>query len=265
MPPSPPAFLFDLDGTLYTGEGPIAGAVETIAELRQRGVPFRFVTNTTRMGRRSIVERLTSYGFAVREDELFTPAVATSNILRERGIETVAPFVATDLLDDLSGIELCGGVTGLQVDATPDGVLIGDLGDDWTPQFLNEAFRYVMDGAVLIALQKGRYWLGPSGLELDVGAYVAALEFASGREALLCGKPLATFFDAVVGSLDLEPPFSPSERPVMVGDDLWNDIAGAQKAGLAAWLVRTGKFREDVLEESGVSPDRVIGSVVEVI
>ena len=261
----PPAFLFDLDGTLYTNDGPIVGAVETIAQLRQRGVPFRFVTNTTRMGRRSVVERLISYGFAAREDELFTPAVAASSILRERAIETVAPFVATDLLGDLLGIEFCGGVTGLQTDATPGAVLIGDLGDDWTPQLLNEAFRYVMDGAVLMALQKGRYWLGPSGLELDSGAYVAALEFASGKEALLCGKPLATFFDAAVASFDLEAPFSPGERPVMVGDDLWNDVAGAQKAGLAGWLVQTGRFREDVLEASGVAPDRVIRSVAEVI
>ena len=265
MHPSPLAFLFDLDGTLYTNDGPIAGAVETIAQLRRLGIPLRFVTNTTRMGRRRVIDRLTSYGITVHQDELFTPAVAASSLLRQRGIKTVAPFVSLDVIDDLLDLELHGGVTGATSDVTPGGVLIGDLGDDWTPRLLNEAFRHVMEGALLIALQKGRFWLGPSGLELDAGAYVAALEYASGKEAVLCGKPLATFFHAVVASLDLASPSASSERPVMVGDDLWNDIAGAQRAGLAGWLVRTGKFREDVLEESGVSPDRVIGSVAEVI
>ncbi len=84
-------------------------------------------------------------------------------------------------------------------------------------------------------------------------------------QALLCGKPQVTFFDSVVLSLGLRPPFSDGERPVMIGDDLWNDIEGAQRAGLSAWLVRTGKFRADVLESSTITPDRVIDSVAAVI
>ena len=51
----------------------------------------------------------------------------------------------------------------------------------------------------------------------------------------------------------------------VIGDDLWNDIEGAQRAGLAAWLVRTGKFRADVLESSTITPDRVVDSVADVI
>jgi ribonucleotide monophosphatase NagD (HAD superfamily) len=47
----------------------------------------------------------------------------------------------------------------------------------------------------------------------------------------------------------------------MVGDDLWSDVQGAQHAGLQGWLVRTGKFRESALVESGIRPDRVLESV----
>jgi ribonucleotide monophosphatase NagD (HAD superfamily) len=49
----------------------------------------------------------------------------------------------------------------------------------------------------------------------------------------------------------------------MVGDDLWSDVQGAQRAGLQGWLVRTGKFREDVLLGSGITPDRILSSVTE--
>ena len=73
-------------------------------------------------------------------------------------------------------------------------MVIGDLGAQWTPALLNEAFRYVLDGALLVALQKDRYWLGTTGLELDAGPYVTALEYATGKEAIVCGKPNAAFY-----------------------------------------------------------------------
>jgi ribonucleotide monophosphatase NagD (HAD superfamily) len=57
------------------------------------------------------------------------------------------------------------------------------------------------------------------------------------------------------------PPDRRSELPAMIGDDLWSDVDGAQKAGLQGWLVRTGKFRPDVFERSGVRPDRVLDSI----
>lgn len=259
------AFLFDLDGTLYTSEGVIPGAVDAVATLRSRGVPLRFVTNTTRTSRRAVADRLAAFGFAVADEELFTPAIAAGTVLHERRIELISPFVARDLLDDLEGFSLCGGVSSQRCTARPGAVLVGDLGNDWTPLLLNEAFRYVMDGALLLALHKGRYWMGPQGLELDAGAYVAGLEYATGVQALLCGKPQVTFFDSVVLSLGLRRPFRDGERPVMIGDDLWNDIEGAQRAGLSAWLVRTGKFRADVLESSTITPDRVVDSVADVI
>jgi ribonucleotide monophosphatase NagD (HAD superfamily) len=47
----------------------------------------------------------------------------------------------------------------------------------------------------------------------------------------------------------------------MVGDDLWSDVEGAQRAGLQGWLVRTGKYRESVLQESGIRPDRILDSI----
>jgi phospholysine phosphohistidine inorganic pyrophosphate phosphatase len=261
----PPAFLFDLDGTLYTNDGAIEGAVDTVAAIRRRGVPVRFITNTTANNRRGVMGRLTSYGFEADDGELFTPAVAAGSLFRRLGIDTVAPFVAPLLLEDLGGLDLRGGVADQQASPAPGAVLIGDLGDAWSAELLNEAFRHVMDGARLVALHKGRYWMAPGGLTLDVGAYVAALEFATGREAIVCGKPQEPFFDAVLRSLGLERPFADVERPVMVGDDVWNDVEGAQRAGLAGWLVQTGKFRDDALAESGVSPDRIVASVVEVI
>ncbi|MBI2614144.1 MAG: TIGR01458 family HAD-type hydrolase, partial [Gemmatimonadetes bacterium] len=244
----------------YTDAGPIPGAVEAIAELRRRHVSFRFVTNTTRRSRRGLVERLWGYGFEVDPAEVFTSVMAGVRLLRERGIVRVAPFVARDTLEDLSAFELLGGTSAAPAAAAapPAAVVIGDLGDQWTPALLNQAFRCVLDGALLIALQKDRYWLGRTGLELDAGPYVAAIEYATGRASVVCGKPSAGFYLGALADLGVTTPGAAA----MVGDDLWADVGGAQHAGLRGWLVRTGKFREDVLAQSGVKPDRILDSVV---
>jgi HAD superfamily hydrolase (TIGR01458 family) len=134
---------------------------------------------------------------------------------------------------------------------------VGDLAERWTYQLLQEAFEYLMDGADLIALSRDRYWLRGERLALDAGPFVAALEFASGRPARVAGKPSEAFYAEALGSLGMET----SRAVAMVGDDLWSDVEGAQRAGLQGWLVRTGKFRESALRESGIHPDRILDSV----
>jgi HAD superfamily hydrolase (TIGR01458 family) len=260
--PDAAALLIDLDGTLYTDAGIVPGAVAAIARLRQAGRPFRFVTNTTRRSRRGLVERLRGYGFEVSPEELYTSVLAGVRLLRQRGIRQVAPFVAQEALEDLAEFELVGGTSAASAASpAPAAVVIGDLGDQWTPALLNEAFRYLLEGALLVAFQRDRYWLGKTGLELDAGPYVAALEYATNVKAIVSGKPSPGFYLGALSELGIAGP----SGAAMVGDDLWADVAGAQGAGLQGWLVRTGKFRQDVLEKSGVKPDRVLDSIAGVL
>ena len=248
------AFLFDLDGTLYTDAGAIPGAVEALAELRRRGVPFRYVTNTTRRSRRLLAERLSGYGFEARAEEIISAPQACVALLRQRGIRRVAACVAADALEDFAEFELKS--------ARPEVVVVGDLGDAWDFAKLNRVFLHLMEGAELIALQRDRYWLRGGALALDAGPFVAALEYATGKRALVCGKPSPEFYRTALASLGKQA-VEQAKDVVMVGDDLWGDVEGAQRAGLTAWMVRTGKFRDDVVAASGIVPDRVINSVAE--
>lgn len=231
--------------------------------LRRRGVPFRFVSNTTARSRSRVAERLQGYGFDARPEELMTSVVAAAGLLRDAGVARLAPFVMPAAFEDLQEFELAGGMAG-PLSRRPDAVLVGDLGTQWSHGLLNEAFRYLLDGVPLFALEKDRYWLGPTGLELDAGPYVTALEYASGAKAAVCGKPSPTFYEAALGTLGLPAAGrAGGPSPAMVGDDLWSDVDGAQRAGLQGWLVRTGKFRQDVLDRSGVKPDRVLDSIAD--
>ena len=250
-------YLLDLDGTLYSGGSAIPGAVQALQNLRRRGVPYRLVTNTTSRSRAMLGERLRGYGFEVSPEEIFTATLAGAGLAQKAGYLRIAPFTPEAALEDMAGLELGGGTSGRTALTRTDAVLVGDLAERWTYQLLQEAFEYLMDGADLIALSRDRYWLRGERLALDAGPFVAALEFASGRPARVAGKPSEAFYAEALGSLGMET----SRAVAMVGDDLWSDVEGAQRAGLQGWLVRTGKFRESALRESGIHPDRILDSV----
>jgi HAD superfamily hydrolase (TIGR01458 family) len=253
----PRAYLLDLDGTLYSGEAAIPGAIGALARLRQREVPFRLVTNTSSRSRAMLVERLRHYGFETTADEVFTATVAAKELACAAGYQCVAPFALEPALVDLSDLELVGGTSGGPRDRVPDAILVGDLGERWSYALMQEAFEYLMSGAALIAISRDRYWLRGDRLALDAGPFVAGLEFATGKNATVAGKPSPQFYSAAVGSLGLVP----SGDVAMVGDDVWSDVDGAQRAGLQGWLVRTGKYRETAVRESGIRPDRILDSI----
>lgn len=255
------AYLFDLDGTLYANNAAIPGARELIRDLRARNVPFRLVTNTTSRSRAMVVDRMRGYGFEVAAEEVFTATLAGAEVAREAGHRVLAPFLPMPALADLAGFELIGTADGADM-RVPDAILVGDLAEGWKYEVMQRAFEYLMGGAELIALSRDRYWLRDGRLALDVGPFVAGLEYATGRSARVAGKPSAAFFAAAVRSLGMEG----REREIlMVGDDLWADVQGAQQAGLQGWLVRTGKFRDAMLAGSGVEPDRVLDGVADML
>jgi len=267
----PDAFLLDLDGTLYSGGAPVPGAVAAVAALHDRRLPFRFLTNTTSRSRAGIVRKLQAYGFAIAPAHIQTPVVVATALARAEGLTTIVPFVAEEALEDLAGFELRGGRGGSGGQAlhpgpapsafsAPPAVLIGDLGAQWTFGLMQEAFEYLNAGARFLALSRDRYFRSTDGLRLDAGPFVAALEYATGREATVVGKPSPAYYAEALAALGAS---AHPARVAMVGDDLWSDVAGAQRAGCQGWLVRTGKFREEALRASGVTPDRIIDSIAD--
>jgi HAD superfamily hydrolase (TIGR01458 family) len=240
--------LLDLDGVLYVGEEPVEGATAAVAALRSRGLGLRFVTNTTERSREQTVDKLRRLGFELAPEELVTPAALARRHCVETGHRSVALVMNEQVKRDFEGLE--------EVESDPDAVIMGDLGEAFGFEILNRAFRMVMDGAELVALQKNRFWLTPDGLSLDAGPFVAAIEYATGRDAVVVGKPSPSFFQLVLEDMGTDPAVTG-----MVGDDVETDVDGAMGAGLAGILVRTGKYREDFVRASGVEPTATVDSI----
>ena len=236
--------LCDLGGVVYEGDKTIAGAPAAIARLRDAGLPLRFVSNTTRSTKQAVIAHLAELNVTVGDDELFTPALAARTWLLDNDYQPHL-LVHLDLEPDFD-VEFHGPGRA---------VIVGDAGPGFDYANLNHAFRELMEGEALIALAKNRMFEEADGkLSLDAGAFVAALEFASGREAIVLGKPAPGFYHAALASMDC-----PAANAVMVGDDAESDIAGALSAGVgAALLVRTGKYRQGDEERFDPSPTATV-------
>lgn len=243
--------LFDLDGTVYQEGQAIPGAAEALGALRRQGFPFRFTTNTTRRPRTALAEHLQSLGVAAHAGEILSAPAAAALWLRSRGVSRVQLLLAEATFVEFEGFEI--------TDSSPEAVVVGDLGEGWTFPLLNQAFRNLMEGAELLAIQRNRYWRTDGGLSLDAGPFVAALEYGSGKTATLAGKPSPAFFEAAAAELGL-----PRESIAVVGDDLESDVAGARASGMIGVAVRTGKYRSQDAERAGREANVVLDSIARI-
>jgi HAD superfamily hydrolase (TIGR01458 family) len=239
--------LCDIGGVLYVGDTHCPGAIEAIRKLKA-AFPIRFLTNTTQKTRKQVVAKLQGMGFDIEPSEVITALDVTKAFLLQH--RSTAALLLTDaamhFFDDLP-------------EAPRRYVVVGDAQTNFTYERLNEAFQLLMEGGELLAAARNRYFKDHGGrLSMDAGGFVAALEYASGQEAHVIGKPSREFYHLACASMGVAP-----EATIMIGDDIESDVAGAQAAGLKGILVKTGKFTDADLAR-GITPDAVADSIADV-
>ena len=226
------AVLLDLQGVLYEAGAPYPAAREVVQQMVAAGLSLRFLTNTTTRPAHAIAARMRDMRFVVDDTQLFTPVMAARGVLHDHGLTRVHLAADSTLADDLDGFTLC--------ERDVEAIVLGDLEQDFTWQRLNDLFAMMRAGALLIALHKNRYCRRGDDLGLDLGPFVAALEYATRTKAIVVGKPSPAFFDMALRDMGAQP-----ETTMMVGDDIDSDIGGGAEAGLMTVQVMTGKFTKD--------------------
>jgi len=240
--------LLDLNGVFYVDETLAPGAREAVAALRAANLPRLYLTNTTTRNLDSLYRMLRDLGLPAEKSEILSPPQAAVLYLRTLGKPRCHLLLREELKKDFAEFPVSH--------VNPDVVVIGDIGDRWNHAIMNQAFQMVMYGAKLVALHKGRFWQVDNELRLDIGAYVAGLEYAAGHEAIIIGKPSPDFFRMALQSLGTS-----AEKTVMFGDDIEMDVGGAQRVGMKGVLVKTGKYRPEQEVLSSVRPDGFLDSI----
>ena len=231
------AFLFDLDGVLYRGTEPVPRAADALARLRDMGKGLAFVTNNSSRSPEEVAERLRAVGVSASPAEVVTSALVTAEVLGDRGVGSVFVVGERGLRDALAA----RGIAVLEGEPhRADAVVVGwDRAADYDK--LRIASVLVERGASLVASNpdvsfpaaEGEVWPG-------AGALLAVITSTTGAPAEVIGKPHAPLLEAAHARAG-------GGAPLLVGDRLDTDIAGAVALGWDSMLVLTGvSTREDV-------------------
>jgi HAD superfamily hydrolase (TIGR01458 family) len=218
------------------------------------GCPLRFVSNIDSRTESDVLTRLRGRGFDIRDGELFLPATAARGFLAGKPGATVLTVASDAIRRSFEPFAHGQPVTH---------VLVGDCRDVLSYTLLDDAFRALDAGAILLALQRGRYLIAKDGLHLDTGAVVAALEYASGQTALVLGKPSPEFGELAAASLGLPAGERPAGALWVVGDDATSDTAMGRAIGATTVQLRTGKYAGQAAERSTHPATHEIDSIAD--
>jgi HAD superfamily hydrolase (TIGR01458 family) len=201
------------------------------------------------MTKNNLVSFLKGMGLNVAPESVFSAPQVALEYCKLKGYKKISLIVPDpEMEQDFSSFQL--------VDINPDAIVLGDMGQLFTFELLNRLFNEAINGSQIVAMHKNRYWKSAMGLTIDLGVFVAALEYASGKSVAVMGKPHPNMFWLAIQLWNVPP-----DSVFVIGDDIEGDILGAKTAGMKSVLVKTGKFREDVLAQSKTKPDYIIESV----
>ncbi len=286
------ALVLDADGVLVLKGAMLPGAAEALATLDRLAIPYRVVTNFSSAHRETLAARFAKgTGLPIDARHVITAASSAAALTAARHAgEALYVLCAHDARREFDGQLLLSTEEAMAPDARVGAVVNGDAGDDLTFRELDVAFRHLRAGAAFVAMHRNPWWLTPRGETLDSGALVAGLEFATGRRAIVAGTPSPVVFREAVAELarDLSARDAGAERSatgapggsrvpttrlsrhdvLMVGDDPLSDVRAAQRVGLRAILVLTGKSAPadaDRALAAARPPDAVAPSLPEVV
>lgn len=246
-------FLIDMDGVLYRGTQLIPGADRFVRELRDRDIPFRFLTNNSQRTRRDVAVRLARLGIDVEEEHVFTCAMATARFLAQQKPGGTAFVIGEGGL--LTALHQHGYAV---VDHDPDYVVVGE-GRTFNLELVETAVKMLLNGAKLIATNLDPNCPAQNGtLRPGCGAFVALLETATGAKAFSVGKPSPVMMRAAREELGLT-----TDQTTMIGDTMETDILGGVQLGFHTVLVLSGGTRAEDLPHFAYRPETVVPSLAE--
>lgn len=242
--------LIDFDGIIRLVDRIAPDAEEFFSFLKSNDIPFFLLSNSTLRTSGEMLEFMKSNGIKI-EIPSMTAVDAVLDYVKEN-YKRVSVYCRSNIKALFSEFD---------TNDNPEAVVIGDIGDGWTYEKLNEIFRKVFNGADIIAMHKNRYWEPDGKIPImDAGAFISAIEYATSKTAILIGKPSPIYFNTALKKLG----FEPGSKFIMVGDDLESDITAAQQIGGKGILVYTGKTKYPRID-TAIRPDFEAKNLREVV
>jgi glycerol 3-phosphatase-2 len=220
--------LLDLDGTVFRGHELTEGAAESLEKVTGRKL---FVTNNASRSADQVAGHLHDIGLPATAADVVTSAQSAAHVLANR-LEPGSRVLVVGTEALAAEITAVGLRPVRSFDDKPDAVVQGHSPETgWVN--LAEAALAIRAGALWVAANVDATLPTERGLLPGNGSMVAALKAATDSEPQVAGKPAPTLMLDALARGDFQ-------SPLVVGDRMNTDIAGANAAGLPSLMVLTG-------------------------
>ena len=249
-------FLMDMDGTVYLGNNPIAGAFEALEYIRSHGRKICFLTNNSSRANITYREKLARvFNFTANENEVYTSAQATCTFLKNKhNGKKIFLLSPPDVRREFEEF-------GIPLDDEDPDIVVLCFDTTLTYEKLYKACKFINQGKLYVATHPDNFCPDPVCPMPDVGGFIAIIEKTLGvMPDVIIGKPYEEMANAVESKFGLR-----KEEIAMVGDRLYTDIKFGVNNGFKSILVMTGETDEKMLAESDIKPTLVLPSFGEVL
>ena len=245
--PSKRGILCDMDGVIYHGNKILPGTHAFVTWLRETGMPFLFLTNSSERSPRELSEKLHRMGADIEESHFYTSAMATAAFLASQKPGGSAYIIGQPGL--INALYEAGYSSN---DVNPDYVVVGET-PMYTYETIKKAVSLVRNGAKLIGTNPDLTGPAEHGIIPACGSLVAPIELATGVKAYFVGKPNPLMMRTGLSLLGC-----PRESALIVGDRMDTDIISGIESGIETVLVLSGVAQREDLARFGFSPDHIL-------
>jgi len=245
-------YLIDLDGTMYRGSEQIAEAAGFINELRQRNIPYLFVTNNSSRTPAQVAEKLRNFGIETDNKQVFTTSMATANFIAERKVDATVYVIGEE------GIRNALQEKGLELVEENADFLVMGIDRAINYEKLTKACLAVRNGAAFISTNGDIAIPTERGLQPGNGAITSVVAVSTQVKPIFIGKPESIIIEQALQVLGVS-----KEEVIMVGDNYDTDIMAGINAGMDTLLVHTGVTKKEHLLQYEKQPTFVVDTLAD--
>jgi NagD protein len=254
MRPPAECWLTDMDGVLVREDRALPGAAEFLGRLEEHGKRYLVLTNNSIFTPRDLAARLVRTGLQVREESIWTSALATATFLADQ-----LPHGSAYVIGEAGLTTALHEVGYTLTDREPDFVVLGET-RTYSFEAITRGIRLVEAGARFIATNPDVTGPSEEGPLPATGSVAALITRATGRDPYFVGKPNPMMLRSALNKIEAH-----SENTVLVGDRMDTDVVAGIEAGLETILVLTGSTRLADIDRYPWRPTRVLESIADAL
>ena len=243
-------YLIDLDGTMYRGSERIEAASDFVKRLREKDIPYLFVTNNSSRTPAQVSEKLLEFDIPSDEKLVFTTSQATANFIYEQKKDAIINVI---------------GEEGIRTALEDKGFAFGGENADFVVVGIDREINYEKLATACLAVRNGAVFISTNGdialptergLLPGNGSLTAVISVSTQTKPIFIGKPESIIMEQALKVLG-----TTKEETLMVGDYYDTDILAGINTGMDTLLVHTGVTTKELLAGYDRMPTYTVDSL----